>query len=752
MSLVRIRSFSCRAFAFWVFVLATAMPTPMFAASPKQEAVYQAMLNFRLLVKGGAIDPHWMKDGQSFWYTEGTSADRRFIKVDPSLNSTSPMFDVGRLRAALTTALGYEPREQGIPFDTLDSIANNDIIGFAIDGKYFRMDLTSYTITPSAQPSMPPQIAPAAPVLYQYGAREVPSPLGGWSATYKDYNIYLRSAADGRSVPITSDGTDKYHWSLRSFSWSPNATQLFVGRVDWRRTPFVPIVHWLKPNVEDITYSPYPPPGGDPGTTELYLIDVMSKKVTPINAMVSPGDQLWPVGWRSDGSEVLFMRTDRDMKRLDLMAASSTTGRSRILVADRSDTFIERIIPTTDNLFYPLTDGKHFIWRSERDGFSNLYVYDYSGQLQRKLTAQTGPVERIAAIDESEGWVYFLASGDRSRPYDVHLYRVSINGGAALRLTESTGVHAPQFSPNHRYFIDTRSTVDHAPVVDLKSANGKQMQELARADISELQRMGWRAPEEFRVKAADGKTDLYGVLYKPADFDSNGIYPIIDLEYPGNFAHQAPRTFVGTWLGDEAQALTQLGFIVFIVDGRGTTGRGKAFNDFTFRGLGSIEVPDQIATLDQLAATRAFMDRSRVGITGYSWGGWLAIRAMLTAPNIFKVAVAGAPVVDLLGVEPYLGSPEKNAADYERVSNLPLADKLQGRLMMTTGTSDPGAPFGSVMRMANAFIKAGKHFDLIVFPEEEHQLSPAAMAYYTEARNRYFVEHLISTPSGGQGR
>lgn len=214
----------------------------------------------------------------------------------------------------------------------------------------------------------------------------------------------------------------------------------------------------------------------------------------------------------------------------------------------------------------------------------------------------------------------------------------------------------------------------------------------------------------------------------------------------GNFVHSAPRTFSGTWLGDDAQSLTQLGFVVYIVDARGTPGRGKAFQDQTYMNVGKIEVPDHVAALRQLAATRPYMDTTRVGITGYSWGGYFTIRALLTAPDVFKVGVAGAPVVDFIAhhgpIEPYVGTPESNPDGYEQGSNVRLANRLQGRLLMTIGTTDVNVTFNHTMRLADAFIKAGKFFDLIVFPEQTHGLAPPVMAYYTEARNRYLLEHL----------
>jgi dipeptidyl aminopeptidase/acylaminoacyl peptidase len=386
------------------------------------------------------------------------------------------------------------------------------------------------------------------------------------------------------------------------------------------------------------------------------------------------------------------------------------------------------------------------VWRSERDGWSHLYLYDEEGTLLSRLTEGEAPVDNVLTIDEDNEWIYYLARDDRERPYDVHVHRVDFDGEQHTRLTEETGVHAATFAPGKQYFVDTHSTIDRPPTVELRAVDGTLVRVLQTADISALNALNWRAPEEFQVKAADGESDLYGALYKPYDFDPSLEYPVIDLQYMGNFVQSAPRTFIAPFLGDDAHALTQLGFIVYIVDARGTTGRGKAFQDFTYNNVGKIEVPDHVATLRQLAATRPYMDTTRVGINGYSWGGYFTLRAMLTEPDVFDVGVSGAPVVDFLAatapIEPYMGLPQDNPEGYEQGSHLPLASRLKGKLLLVIGTSDVNVTFNHSMRMSNAFIKANKYFDLIVMPGETHGLTPTARAYYREARDRYFVEHL----------
>jgi len=715
-----------------------ALATAVAAAQPPRDSVYRAMLDFPALVRGGQVEPRWMADRRSFWYIEHRADTAVALRVDPAAGAVSPLGDLARIRGAMRKALGYEPPRHGLPFTAFSLTPDERAMLFELDGRRWRLDLSSYETL---------ALGPAAPAPARRG--ETPSPDGRWFARGEAGNIWLRSPADDRSIQLTADGIDRFGWAAPPFGtldWSPTGARLLATKSDQRRVHHIPVVHWLKPEEEQVEWVAYQHSGSAVAATEIHVIDVARRTVTLLDTGDEPERQLRPAGWSSDGEEAYVLRTDRLIKRVDLLAGDPRTGKTRLLVSERQPTFIEGLALSPRNLFTPFADGSQFIWRSERDGWAHLYLYKADGTLVRRLTQGAFPVDSVIAIDEKRGWVYFTARDDRARPYDLHLYRVDLAGGRMSRLTEGRGEHTVRISPDLDFFIDTYSTVDRPPITELMRADGTKVRELGRADISKLTALGWKAPEEFAVKAADGTTDLYGSLYRPFDFDPARKYPVVDLQYMGNFQHAAPRRFHQTWLGDDAQALTQLGFIVFIVDGRGTTGRGKAFQDYTYNGIGKIEIPDHVAALRQLAASRPWMDTTRVGITGFSWGGYYTIRALLTAPEVFKVGIAGAPVVDLLAhtapIEPYMGLPQENREGYAQASNIALADRLRGKLLITIGTSDVNVTFNHTMRLADAFIKAGKHFDLIVMPGETHGLTPAAMAYYKEARARYFVEHL----------
>lgn len=706
------------------------------------DSVYRRLLAFSTLVKGGSITPNWMADRRSFWYVEGAPARTRFLRIDPTTGAATPLFDIPRLRTALASQLGHNPPYEGAPFETFSFVDQERAITFALEGSMFRWEIASGQLRRLGPATTAAPVAgpvPGAPVT------ALPSPNGQWTAIVERHNLALKATADGRTVPLTTDGVDRYGWALYPVSWAPNGTSLLAGKSDQRAIHFIPVVHWLKANREEITYQPYPGTGEATPLAELHLVDAISGRRVTVEG-TAPDHDIFPLGWRRGGSEVLFLRSHRLRKSVELLAAAVATGKAAVLVRDSQATFVEGLALNPANLYTSVGDGERFVWRSERTGWSNLYLYDAAGTLIRPLTSGNAPVENVVAIDERGGWVYYLAHGDPARPYDEHVFRVDLEGKRSTRLTPGTGVHAAVFSPDRSVFLATHSTVARPPEVELRRNDGSLVRSLAQADITGLTSLGWRAPEPFTVKAADGTTDLWGVLYLPHNFDRARRYPVVDLQYMGNFIHSAPHRFAGTWLGDDAQSLTQLGFVVFIVDARGTPGRGKAFQDFTYRNVGVIEVPDHAATLRQLARTRPYMDTTRVGITGYSWGGYFTIRAMLTEPDLFKVGVAGAPVVDFIAatspIEPYMGLPQDNPTGYQQGSNPRLAANLKGKLLIHIGTSDVNVTFNHTMRMADALIKAGKFFDLLVMPGETHGLTPTAMAYYNEARNRYLVEHL----------
>jgi dipeptidyl aminopeptidase/acylaminoacyl peptidase len=663
-------------------------------AQPKHESereeMYRRYLDFPKYVKGGTIEPHWMADGNSFWYSESDEPGAPLWRVDPGRNTKT------RIQQPVS-----KPRPTQEP-----------------DGQ--------------------------------------PSPDGSWIAFKRDFNLFLRSSDGEQTIQLTEDGTEKVQWQSRHLVWAPDGSKLAARRDDYTDVPCYPLIDWLKIpvvvkcNVDTISGLPWP-------RTELFIFDTKSRARLRVNT--NPERYLaWNVEphWRRDSLELIFLTRDRVAARQGVAAANARTGRTRLILEEKGCRVATVVANRRRTRKYtPLGDDSGFIWLSEQDGWNHVYLYDYEGKLIRRLTRGEFPVLRVVEVDSERRWVYFTGHDDRTRVYDTHLYRVSLDGGEHVRLTDATGDHDVTFSPSKEFFLDTHSSVTRPPVVELRRADGQLLQVLTKADVSALEQLHRQPPEEFAVKAADGETDLYGVLYKPYDFDSRRKYPVIDFTYAGPYRAAQQRTFVHwQWEGPRfsqrwahPDAYAQLGFITFVVDARGTPERGRRFQEVAVGNIGRHEIPDHAAALKQLAEERPYMDLERVGTFGWSWGGHFAMRALLQAPEVYHVGVAQSAGGDLsyspgAAIESFLGMEQDNPAAYEYGSNLWLADRLEGKLLIIEQTNDINSLMSAAMRMIDALIKAGKRFDLILLPGEAHVPSERVQPYLGKAIRGYFQEHL----------
>jgi dipeptidyl aminopeptidase/acylaminoacyl peptidase len=666
---------------------------------------------------------------------------------------------VSRVRQALRAAIGHEPPYEGLPFNTMSFAGGERSVRFNLEGRDWILDRDTYTVKPAPAVSAPER-ARVEPQLVRRGfpttnpdQYEVASPDGRWFAGEKDGNIVVRSSADGRIEQLTTDAVSDYGWSVSAARWSPNGQYLAALKSDTRRLHKVPLLHWLKPR-EEVEWVPFTKAGGPMPLVEPAVIDVLSKRVIPVRVhdTVDPetgegGDEgyMAPIGWLPDASEAFFYRMSRDMRRLEVLGVSPVTGKTRVVLTETQPTFIKGIAsnPGWRDLFTLLDDGKRFLFISERDGWDHIYLYSLDGTLIRRLTQGTWPVLEIVAVDTKGGWVYFTGHAE-SRLYDTHLYRVGLDGRGFQRLTEGTGTHSAQFSPNRAFFLDTHSNVDRPPTVELRSADGKLIRVVSKGNIDSLVALGWQKPEEFIVKAADGSTDLYGVLFKPFDFDPTRKYPVIEYIYGGPQTVNAPHAFTQSWVRE--QAFAQLGFITLVLDARGTPERGKVFQDVVYRNFGRNEIPDHAGAIKQLGAARPYMDLSRVGIYGGSWGGYMTIRALVLAPETYSAGVATYPVAEMYdhaasAIEGYMDLVERNRAGYDYGSSLRLFNNLKGNLMIMHGTSDVNATFSASMKIVDALTRANRQYELRIFPEVNHGLVPI-YDYWIETTRQFFVRHL----------
>lgn len=700
-------------------------------AQEERARVFNEHLRWTSRVRGGSVQPRWTGEGDRFWFSESTAEGGALWLVDPEAGTQVPFFDVPRLRERLTNALGAEPKEKGVPFPGFLMAPGGKAVRFRVENRDFFLDLGSYALTP-AKPLPPP-----------WG--RVASPDGSRFATLSEADVTVVTL-EGASRALTTDGKDAIEWRVEPTAWSPDGRRLLASRTDSRGVYRTPVVDYSRADGA-VDMVPYTKAGTPIPQTELYVLDAASGRRVRVKPGAGKDDYLLPLGWRPDGREVFFVRMHRTGKRVDVLAADAASGASRVLVTEsRPETFVaglDFVVFPNVRGFTPLKDG--FLWCSERDGWRHVYHYGLDGKLRRQLTRGAFPVEEVVAVDEAKGHIFVKARAE-PHPYHSHLYRVGLNGEGFTRLTEAEGVHLPQVSPSGRFFVDTHSKVDRPWVSELRTAEGQRVKVLSQADISGLTALKWRPPEAFVVKAADGQTDLYGTLYLPHDFDSKKKYPVVDFIYAGPWLSVVQHGFFDLYSKEDfPTALAQLGFAVFVVDGRGTPGRSKAFQDVTHGQVGRHEIADHVAVLKNLARTRPYLDTGRVGIYGGSWGGYFVVRAMFTAPEVFRVGVSVAPgdlTEEAVINEPYMGLPSENAQGYAFGSILHRAEDLKGRLVLLHGTSDVNAPLSTTLRVVARLVELGKPHELYILPGQGHQFQGPSNDFLDKVLQRAFTEEL----------
>jgi len=702
---------------------------------------YQTYFDFASLVRGGSVQPHWLTDGR-FWYTTGEGTELQALLVDPVSGAQKPLIDAQRVREALAATASDLPVGAGLPFAVFTVDDSLQAVSFEVGEKRYSLNLDTYVLSESKTAVAPASAGESLP------PENLPGPAGV-VAVIRENNLWLQTVDGSNPVQVTDDGSDDQPWSLYGAIWSDDGSWLAFPRWDVGVAPSIPIVDWFDPGAP-VSREPANQAGQPRIGSTLHLVHHSGGAVIQAQLQPTLAEPYWyPLGWVPGTGELLAMRINRIMTRQDLIAVDPGTGRARPIITEHSDTFIDGLAASfmIEHYYTPVGDGEHFIWLSERDGYHNLYLYRYDGAQIRQLTQADFPVVWVEGVDAEEGWVYFKARPDVHDPTSRQLCRVGLDGKGFKQLTENPGRRRIHLAPDFSCFVDNHSDLDRAPAAVLRRADGTFVCELARADISRLDDLGWQAPFRAVAKAADGKSDCFCAIYLPPGFDPELKYPVIEVIYAGPQWMIVPRRFVAGEYGDTALSLSQLGYVVVIIDSPGTADIGKAYQDAVYGRLGQIEIPDHVAALRDLARTRPWLDLDRVGVHGKSWGGYFTLRAMLMAPEFYKVGVCSAPVVDLATsadapVVPYLRQPADNPEAYTAADCLPLAGRLAGDLLLTIGTSDRNTPFGHTMRMISAFIEAGKDVELVVLPGQHHWLQGASFERWQRAMRDFFREHL----------
>lgn len=620
----------------------------------------------------------------------------------------------------------------------------------------------------SSEPGDPPPSAPPARTwlrgwyIGDMPVPEVPSPDGRWFASVEDCNLRVRSTRDGRTRALTTDGSPDLCWDLEalrgrllpglqvetSFTspWRPDGGALFACKRDIAGVFRMPTVHWLR-DFESVDYAPFEKAGARIDRFHPHIVDLRRQAAVPVDVGPVEDRYVQLLGWRPDGREVFVVSYSRDLTEARIVAADGETGASREVLVETGATFL-RIQHDTlfgnAHGFAFLPDGSGFLWLSERSGWRHVYRYDMDGERPRALTRGDWPVHDIRHVGDAHA--YLTGSPDPARPYDVHVCRVPLAGGAVERLTDAPGVHRPTFAPAGGAFLDTHSAADRPLATDLRRGDGALVASVARMDVSALEAAGYCAPEEFSVAAADGETALWGVLYKPADFDPTKSYPLVEHIYGGPQISAVARHFsvFERPARNLPWALAQLGCVVVSLDARGTPGRSKAFQDVVHGAWGVHEIADHAAALRQLIARHAWLDPARVGIFGHSWGAYFATAALIQAPDLYRAAVASSPGYiprESILYEPYLGLPARNPAAYDRADLTRQAARVTRPLLLFAGTSESG-PCSDAMKMTRALIDAGVDHEFVVLPGEHHSYVGAGEAYYIEKTAAFLSRHL----------
>ncbi|MEM8986023.1 MAG: DPP IV N-terminal domain-containing protein, partial [Pseudomonadota bacterium] len=589
-------------------------------------------------VIGGGVDAVWSADGEIFWFKD--EADGIYYQVDVASGVKTPVLTPESLAAAFSgTDAGGKP--EFISFDGKTGRAR-----FRLGDMSYDLDLTDLAAhkvddeTMRLEDLKKPKTARTMFPINGWDRRELPSPDGSQLATLIDDDFGLRAADSEESVRLTNNGAADFQWFFAGdlwessgSPWSPDGRYVVARTHDMRNVQGFPIVDWLETN-ETVTQFRYWARAGQPlPITTFYIFNAETGGKTKVDIGSDPDSLAFFIDWAPDSSEFVFIRYSRNVQKQELFAVNAKTGEARLLFSDeRRSGWVKWPGGSKTIEFLPSGDG--FLWRADRDGWFHIYRYDRDGKVIGQLTSGDFAVQSIVAVDETGGWVYFMAGSDASRPYDTHLNRVSLDGGGIQQLTDAPGRHRIAMSPDNAFFLDTHSHFDRAPRTDLRTANGRFITTLAEARVVESLRKGWTTPEEFVVKAADGETDVHGVIFKPHNFNPRRRYPVIERVYGAMQSNVTPRGYVGSgrsYPGAEYQTMlayfNALGFVVVTMDTPGTPGRGRDFNLVPYGVWPDGVMADHAAALKNVGASRRYMDMDRVGVDGNSWGGYMATRA-----------------------------------------------------------------------------------------------------------------------------
>jgi dienelactone hydrolase len=743
-----------------------AQPTP---------ADYERALSMQEKYRGLAVHlpsaPVWIEGTHRFVYVRSTAAGNgvdtghEFVRVEADTRESRLAFDHAKLAAALTKTLGMEVKPQSIALSHLEIAGDEKSLEFLFHDVRWRCDLVAYTcekkvaLTPD-DPEFEGDDYDSTAKAINGEAHAKPSPDGKWQAYVENYNVVVRATQvkpgdHATPIVLSEDGSEDNYYAIGTLVWSPDSRWLAIYRI---RPGYQRYVHYIESSPEDQLQPKhstmlYPKPGDVLALYQPVLFDVAGRREQAIDNALFPNPyELTSLEWRKDSRGFTFEYNQRGHQVYRVIEVSASTGQARTLIDETSSTFVnyEPLVSTqydTGKIYrHDIDDGKEILWASERDGWEHLYFYNgVTGAVDHPITKGEWVVRGVDRVDEAKREVYFSASGRNAGedPYYVHGYKVSFDGTGLTELTSVAANHSLVYSPDGQFYLDTYSRINLAPVMELhRTADASLVSTIETTDISRLQAAGWKPPEPFHAPGRDGKTEIWGVIYRPLDFDPTRKYPVVEDIYAGPQGSFVPKSFT-----TRVEPLTALGFVVVQIDGMGTNNRSRAFHDVAWHNLKDAGFADRILWHKAVAARYPWYDISRAGIFGTSAGGQSSMGALLFHPEFYQAAVSNSGCHDnrmdkIWWNEQWMGWPI--GPQYAESSNVDNAWRLKGKLMLVMGEMDKNVDPSSTMQVVDRLIKAKKDFDLLVVPGAGH----GAGGKYGERRLLdFFVRNLLNEPT-----
>ena len=698
--------------------------------------------NAKHVLYAGVV-PHWVDQTSAFWYVRQTEKGKEYVKVDAASKKRTALFDQQKMASALTEKAGREINAYNLPLQNCRLNISLDTLRFQLDGKFWAYSIKNNRLLDEGAIPSRGKERHWMEVDDEKEGRPVTSPDGKWTAFIKNDNVYVREVATGKEKQLSQDGTLSNYYSSY-IQWSPDSKSVVSCRI---RPVEKRYVYYVESSPADqaqpkLHKQEYAKPGDELRFKVPCIFEVESgRRLIPSTELFSHQYELSGPMWNADSKAITFEYNERGHKVYRVLEMSAVDGSVRTLIEEKEEKYVN----------YPriyrnyLSDGKRIIWSSERDNYNHLYLYDRAtGKPLNQITKGEWYVRGVQHVDEANEVIYFSANGMKKGedPYLIHYYKINFDGSNLVELTPEEGMHQCWYSSDYKYLVDVYSKVDQAPIAVLRDAkNGKIRMQLDKADISASLANGWKAPEVFSAKGRDGKTDMWGVIYRPSNFDPSKKYPVIEYIYSGPGDQYVPKTFssYNWWM----TSLAELGFIVVQVDGMTTSFRSKEFEEVCYKNLKDAGLPDHIAWIKAAAQKYPYMDIDRVGIFGCSAGGQESTGAVLFHPEFYKAAYSACGCHDnrmdkIWWNELWMGYPVDES--YSACSNVDNAHLLSRPLMLVVGELDDNVDPASTMQVANALIKANKDFELVVIPGAHHTMGED---FGEHKRYDFFVRHLM---------